>query len=57
MKLILSLATLVVLLGMTGCVVPVRERSYVRYEEHPRYYHHYEHRGYYPHHYYYYEER
>ena len=56
MKLILSLTCLAMLLSVTGCVVPVRERTYVRYDEHPHYYHHWEHRGFYPHHYGYYYE-
>ena len=58
MKLMIQLASLALLLGMTGCVVPVRERSYVRYETPPPpyHYHHWEHRGYEPHPYGYYHD-
>jgi hypothetical protein len=58
MKLILYFASLTLLLATTGCVVPVRERTYVRYQEHPHHYHHHwEHKGYPDHHYSYYEWR
>lgn len=52
MKLILYFVSAALLLSITGCVVPVRERTYVRYQEHPHYYHHWEHKDY-PHHGYY----
>jgi len=52
MKLILYFASLTVLLATTGCIVPVRERTYVQRQEYPRH-HHWEHRGAYQ--YYYYE--
>jgi hypothetical protein len=58
MKQILQFVSLIVLLAMTGCVVPVRERTYVRENDYPRHYHRYwEHKGYYPHSYGYYEWR
>ena len=59
MKLILYIVSLTSLLAMTGCVVPVRERTYVSYHEYPHrhYDHHWEHKGFYPHSYGYYEVR
>jgi hypothetical protein len=52
MKLIICFASIMVLFGTTGCIVPVRERTYVQRQEYPRH-HHWEHKG--VHHYYYYE--
>ena len=59
MKTILYLAGLTVILATTGCVVPVRERTYVqrreyRHDYYPR--HHWEHRGVVPEYRYYYRE-
>ena len=44
MKLILSIASLTVLLATTGCIVPVHERTYVQRQEFPHH-HYWEHRG------------
>ncbi len=58
MKLILCFASFALLLATTGCVVPVRERTYVRHPEHShRYHQRWEHKGYPHHHYDSYERR
>jgi hypothetical protein len=54
MKTILYIVSLAGVLAVTGCVVPVHERTYVQRREYS-YPHHWEHKGIPERHYYYYD--